>query len=347
LLISAQTSDVILTSIQEAKIDMSTLDAASSVWLTGFWGFNPEEEGILGFTDPGDRERLFKLIGERQLVCIYGAASPETDRRLVHHLLGVLDVERIPLDSWDKMSEAAKKQNVALGRQNKWRNAMPVRRAWRTSHTLDVHQVFPKSYDPKNGRYIARFGAWLVPEESRWLLEEVPFAQVNVFGEPSIPAVNENRSQTGPISSFLKPSRGIFGSFGDRSFQVQDKPHNLYLARFPSSPELLAGRPVSNGLGLVKIGISGDIKNRLKALNLSFPQTATIGWKIARTARFPDRSSAADAEATFKAEAIEDYGATSLGNEFFIMEINKAETLFNKLSPATGLHLRVSGRGSK
>ena len=326
---------------------MSTLDAASSVWLTGFWGFNPEEEGILGFTDPGDRERLFKLINERQLVCIYGAASPETDHGLVHHLLGVLDVECIPIDSWDKMSEAAKKRNAALGREKKWRNAMPVRRAWRTRHTLDVSHVFPKSYDPKKGRYIARFGRWLVAEESRWLLEKVPFEQVNVFGEPPITAVNENGTQTGPISSFLKPSRGIFGSFGDRSFQVQDKPHNLYLARFPLSPELLAGRPISNGMGLVKIGISGDIKNRLKALNLSFPQTATIHWKIARTARFPDRSSAADAETTFKAEAVKDYGATSLGKEFFIMEISKAETLFNKLSPATGLDLRVSGGGSK
>ena len=325
---------------------MSTLDATSSVWLTGFWGFNPEEEGILGFTDPGDRERLFRLIDERQLVCIYGAASPETDRRIVHHLLGVLDVERTPINSWDKMSDTAKKRNIALGRQEKWRNAMPVRRAWRTDHNLDVNQVFPKSYDPKNGRYIARFGTWLVPEESRWLLEKVPFRQVNVFGEPLI-ALNETPTRTGPISNFLKPSRGVFGSFGDRSFQVQDKPHNLYLARFPSFPELLAGRPIPNGTGLVKIGISGDIKNRLKALNLSFPRTATIEWKITRTARFPDRSSAAIAEAAFKHEAIEQCGATSLGKEFFIMEISKAETLFNKLSPATGLDLRVTGRSSK
>lgn len=87
-----------------------TLDASSSVWLTGFWGFDPEEEGILGFTDPRDRDRLFSLIGERQLVCIYGAASPETDSKLVHHLLGVLEVERTPIDSWSKMSESAKER---------------------------------------------------------------------------------------------------------------------------------------------------------------------------------------------------------------------------------------------
>jgi hypothetical protein len=242
---------------------MPILDSSSRVWLTGFWGFAPEEEGILGFTDSRDRDRLFGLIDERQLVCIYGAASPETDRKLVHHLLGVLEVERTPLDSWEKMSDAAKARNVALGRQQKWRHAMPVRRAWRTNHTLDVNQVFPKSYDPKNGRYIARFGTWLEPQEARWLLEKVPFTQTNVFGET--PITPSNGESTRAISSSLKPSHGVFGSFGGRSFEVRDKPHKLYLARFSSSPELLAGRPLPNGVCLVKIGISGNIKNRLKA----------------------------------------------------------------------------------
>jgi len=323
---------------------MPILDSSSSVWLTGFWGFDPEEEGILGFTDSRDRDRLFGLIDERQLVCIYGAASPETDSKLVHHLLGVLEVERIPIDSWEKMSETAKTRNIALGRQGKWRHAMPVRRAWRTNHTLDVNQVFPKSYDPKNGRYIARFGTWLVSQEARWLLESVPFRQTDVFGEPPITTLNGVSAETGPISRFLKPSRGVFGSFGERSFDVQDRPHKLYLAVFPSSPELLAGRLIPKGMALVKIGISGNIKNRLKALNLSFPQTATIGWKITRTAQFSNRSSAAVAEDSFKVRAIEEFGASSLGNEFFVMDLNKAEALFNTLSPVTGLDLRIASK---
>ncbi|WP_225972838.1 GIY-YIG nuclease family protein [Paracoccus jeotgali] len=317
------------------------LDAESSVWLTGFWGFAPEEEGILGFTDPKDRDRLFSMIEDRQLVCIYGAASPETDSKIVHHLLGVLEVERTAIDSWDKMSEAAKERNIRLGRQDKWRNAMPVRRAWRTSHTLDVKQVFPKSYDPSNGRYLARFGTWLVPEEARWLLEKVPFVETNVYGEPPV-QVEEDAAAVASIASFLKPSKGIFGAFGDRSYETQDKPHELYLARFPDGADLLAGRPVPRGAGLVKIGISGDIKNRLKALNLSFPQSSTIGWKIIRTAKFPNRASAGDAETAFKSHAVEEFGATSLGKEFFVMDLNKAESLFNSLSPASGLDLRLT-----
>ena len=109
----------------------------------------------------------------------------------------------------------------------------------------------------------------------------------------------------------------------------------------------MAGRSIPKGVALVKIGISGNIKNRLKALNLSFPHTSTICWKITRTAKFPDRESAADAETAFKTRAIGEFGATSMGKEFFVMELKKAESLFNVLSPATGLDLRVSSKSLK
>lgn len=148
------------------------------------------------------------MIGERQLVCIYGAASPNTDRKAIHHLLGVLEVERTQIDSWDKMSDAAKERNVHLGRREKWRYAMPVRRAWRTSHTLDVQQVLPRSYDPNNGRYIARFGTWLVPDEARWVLEKVPFVETNVYGETPAQHDEQDGAKTGSIALFLKPSKG-------------------------------------------------------------------------------------------------------------------------------------------
>lgn len=92
----------------------------------------------------------------------------------------------------------------------------------------------------------------------------------------------------------------------------------------------------------MKIGISGNIKNRLKALNISFPKTSTIGWKIIRTAKFPNRASAGDAETAFKLCSVEEFGATSLGKEFFVMELNRAEALFNSLSPASGLDLRLT-----
>lgn len=318
----------------------SEFDLNASVWLTGFWGFDPEEEGVLGFTDSRDRDRFISQIDERQLVCIYGAASPETDTRLVHHLLGVIDVERTPIDSWDKISETARQRNIDLGWRDKWRHAMPVRRAWRTKHTLDVKQVFPRSYDPANGRYIARFGTWLHPDEARWLLTKAPFTPTNVFGEPPLtdPAA---LIEAKPLIGHLRPSRAVLGEFGERTTVISDRPHHLYLASFGQHAQLLAGRRLERGEGLFKIGVSGDIRMRLKALNLSFPVTAEIGWTMLRQAQFPDRETAVSAEARFKELAVSKHGGASLGREFFLMRTDRAERLFNDLSPATGLDIRV------
>ncbi len=316
---------------------MEAFSSASSVWLTGFWGFSPEEEGILGFTDERDRTRFLGLMGERQLVCIYGAASPNTDRRIVHQLLGILDLERTPIDSWDKMSEHAKKRNISLGFQRKWRFAMPARRAWRTSHNLDVKQIFPRSYDPANGRYIARFGTWLDKAEAKWLLERVPFVETSVFGEPPLSATVSTAPAA--METRFHPSRAVLGGFGTRSFEVRDRPHCLYLAHFPAHPELMAGRHIEKGTSVVKIGITGDIKIRLKALNLSFAPSALVEWKILRTANFADREQAAAAEQKFKDKALSGFGGVSLGKEFFVLKTTQAEMLFNQLSPATGLVL--------
>ncbi|NOC84533.1 GIY-YIG nuclease family protein [Ruegeria sp. HKCCD6428] len=318
----------------------STLDVSSPVWLTGFWGFSPEEEGFLGFTDEKDRDRLFAQIDERQLIAIYGAASPETESKIVHHLLGILEIEREKIDAWDKISPNARQRNIELGRQDKWRFAMPARHAWRTKHTLDVKQIFPASYDPSNGRYIARFGTWLVPTEARWLLSKVPFTQVNVFGEPPVSPIVSSTDEAS-LERHLSPAAGIFGKFGERTVVTVDKPHALYLAHFPTAAELLTGKKLEQGKKLYKIGISGNLSNRLRALNLSFPETASLGWKIQFKANFPNRSSAADAETIFKKKAIEECGGISLGREFFIIDETKAESLFLGLSPATGLDLRA------
>lgn len=119
----------------------------ASVWLTAFYGFSPEDDGFLGFTDVNDRDRLFEQMGDRQLVCIYGASNPETDPKQVSQLLGILDVERERIDSWGRMSDKSKQRNLSKGYENKWRFALPVRRAWRTNHRLNVKHVFPRSYD--------------------------------------------------------------------------------------------------------------------------------------------------------------------------------------------------------
>lgn len=319
---------------------MMFFDENSLVWLTGFWGFSPEENGTLGFTEELDRTRFISMsTNSRRLVCIYGASSPQTNPHFVHQLLGVIEVECIPIDAFSKMSDAEQALFKRAGWENKWRYAMPVRRAWRTNHTLSVRSVFPKSYKPSSGRYIARFGCWLEPEEARLLLTKVPFREVSVFGEASLPKI-ESPVLEQSLDTFLKPSRGIFGAFGDRSYTVVDRPNYLYLAHFPIGADHIIGISLGRNMGLFKIGISGDLKKRLVALNLSFPEKSLLGWKIIRTAKFLDRESAGNAETSFKTLAMAIPNTRSLGREFFLMNNQQADELFNRLSPAIGLEIR-------
>ncbi len=45
------------------------------VWIKAFWGFDPENEGFLGFTREGDRTRLFAQHRAGDLVLIYGSQT--------------------------------------------------------------------------------------------------------------------------------------------------------------------------------------------------------------------------------------------------------------------------------
>ena len=307
------------------------------IWLTGFWGFEPEEWGALGFTLENDRDRFRDLIPNQQMVCIYGASSGETSSDDVARLLGLILVENTPIDSWQRLSASAKKRNIEMG-ESKWRFALPVRRAWRTTRSIRIADVFPQSYDPSRGRYIAKFGTWLAPDEADWLRENLPLREVNVFGEP--PAALHRAEVEKKLQDYFTPSKAILGAFGERKSVYDDKPHVMYLATIKRNADLIAGEKLYNDRGLFKIGVTGDPDNRLKALNISFPTNSTIKWEYEATAKFPDRASAVSAEDAFKASALTVRGSRSLGREFFIMRKSDASSLFGSLSTAAGLILR-------
>ena len=60
------------------------------MWLKAFWGFDPANDGYLGFTRPGDRDRFLEAALPGDLVLIYGADSPETDSQDRRQALGFL-----------------------------------------------------------------------------------------------------------------------------------------------------------------------------------------------------------------------------------------------------------------
>lgn len=307
------------------------------VWLTGFWGFSPEEDGVLGFTKKNDRARFLKDMGERQLVCVYGVVSPETAKSDERRLLGMLEVERTPIDSHSRMSPTSLRHAKEKGWQDKWRFAVPVRRAWRTNHNEHIDLLFPNSYDKAKGLFIASFGTWLTPEDAERIFEGIPFFETSVWNEP--PVVSP--PQSGKLVSLWKPSNAVLPGFGTHSTTTEDKLHYLYLATVKASPHVLAPRPLRSGESIWKIGITGNPELRLKALNVSFPPAAQVGWSFYRTSKFPSRKPAAEAETNFKQLAVNKVADASLGKEFFLLPKSIVDSIFDEVSLPTGVSLKL------
>ncbi|MCV3765100.1 hypothetical protein [Rhizobium sp. TRM95796] len=55
-------------------------DKPRSIRLRSFYGFNPEEDGYIGWSEETARDRMLGQIVDGDLFLIYGATSSETRR---------------------------------------------------------------------------------------------------------------------------------------------------------------------------------------------------------------------------------------------------------------------------
>src|SRR3954453_21542016 len=119
---------------------------ASRVWLKAFWGFDPSEDGYLGFTKPGARANLIAGWHTGDLVLIYAADSVETAKENRRQALGFLEIEPIEVTDVDRMSAVGLQRKIAMGCRDRWTNAVPVRRAWRVERRIEVSYLAPDTY---------------------------------------------------------------------------------------------------------------------------------------------------------------------------------------------------------
>lgn len=177
---------------------------APRIWLKAFWGYRPDQEGYLGFTRPGDRERFIALAHPDDLVLIYGANTSETARDQRQQALGFLMVDLQPIDDTDKMSPLAIKEKKERGWSDRWTHAVPVRRAWRVNRRIDIRAIAPETYVPERARSIASQGELMLAGEASRALK-LPVLPVNVFGELPIDIKGEEFQ----LISQYSPSRGL------------------------------------------------------------------------------------------------------------------------------------------
>jgi hypothetical protein len=305
------------------------------VWLKAFWGFDPSEEGYLGFTKEWARTRLIENWRDGDLVLIYGADNRETAKEDRRQALGFLEIEPIEITDTDRSSVLAQQRKIDHGWQNRWTFSVPVRRAWEVGRRIEISNIARETYNSRTARAIASQGMLLSPAEAQRALA-LPVRQISVFGEPPI---DLSKAEEEMLKSFT-PSRGIEPTFGKRESEYEDGDTYLYMYYFSGDVPAFLGRDrfSINSKILVKVGYSNNLKRRNSELNCGFPPAMMIGWKLLLQSRaFESAKDAKAAEDQLKAEL--DRRFESLGGEFFLGDQLAMETVFISAASVTAFKI--------
>lgn len=309
--------------------------AGRRVWLKAFWGFDPSEDGYLGFTRPGDRDRFIREYQPGDLVLIYGADTKETDIKDRRQALGFLECEPIPMTDLERSSEEGWKRKVRMGCEGRWNNAVPVRRAWQVQRRIEVKHIAPETYTSNRARVIASQGALLNDNEALMALQ-LPVVPIQVFGEPPL-ADDVHAAAEQTMNAVFSPSKGFTPSFGRRESNYVDGDTKLYMLVFAGDASLLLRRKIGAQV-VVKVGLSNDPNQRCADHNRTLPPAAATRWRLSLTSKpFPSGAEAKLAEDHLK--SLFDTRFTSLGGEFFLGRESDLESAFIEASKPAAFYI--------
>ncbi|MHA3980575.1 GIY-YIG nuclease family protein [Halovulum sp. GXIMD14794] len=290
------------------------LPEGKRIRIRSFYGFSPEDDGYVGWTQEHARDAFLGKVTDGDLLMIYGASTAETERSQRSYVLGFVEVEAKPIRDDDRSSALGMQRKRENGWEGRWSYGIPIRRAWRAEEKVLISRIAFSSYRPEAGQALAVHGAELDDAEVAQALK-IKVREVNVFGEEP---VSEADAPVIPFGKVFKPSRAFPGSKGERTSNYEDGETYLYLAVYDGDGHALAGR--KKGLRdtsvALKIGVSNNPKRRCEELNAGIPPAAPGKWVLHFASQpYPDMKSAEEAEALFKERS--GSRLESLGGEFF------------------------------
>lgn len=158
-----------------------------TIWLRSFYGFSPEDDGFIGWTEEANRDRMLRQLATGDLFLVYGADSGDTPSHQRRQALGLLAVDLEPIMDVDKQSEAGRRRKLDAGWKDRWTYALPVRRAWRVENRVDIRHLAQSTYSPDAGRAIATWSKPLSDDDLERVMG-VNVTEVAVYGEPPLAA---------------------------------------------------------------------------------------------------------------------------------------------------------------
>jgi hypothetical protein len=275
------------SSVQELAPDRARLPNGRDVWLTSFWGFNPEDWGCVGFADEAKRSRYLRLSQPGALTAIYvtKGKGPEHMRGKV---VGVLEVSHdtghakdfIGGDRW------AEKENDPESR-GKWLYAVKATRAWRIipEDWKRVEELFPTTYASTHPETIGASGVQVPPDEAERLLQ-LDVYEVPIYGQSRLvdPTIRT-------LDTALSPSRAVPPAANPYWVGETDGPKHLYILELKGDIAVYLGRPVEavDGKSIIKVGFSKSPLARRDQIQSAYPK-GQFEWSVLRPATIPEQS---------------------------------------------------------
>lgn len=285
------------------------------VWLTSFYGFDPDKWGVLTFTREGDRRKFLQNSKPGALVVSY--ATKGSKHKHAGRLLGVEQITHVKGDSKEFIDPYAWKEKQSED-PDIWNYGVKAVRAWKIplEHSPTIEEFANETYSVDVARTIGSRCKLLTSNEAKKLLK-LPFQVVPVFG--GFPA-DLVPIQTG--GKAFKPTKA--GPVSKQPFLTSESegPKHLYILILKGEIEAFVDCEVGNQK-IIKVGFSVSPEVRMQTFNSSLPGDR-ISWEIYHTTFGENYAPFASSFPALAGEqAMKDYlheNATSLGGEFFLAD---------------------------
>lgn len=294
------------------------------LWLTSFWGFDPDLWGGAGFTKEHDRARFLREAGDGALLAIYVTKhkGPEEQRG---KLVGFMEMTAQvgPMQSFTSPTEWAAAERDA-GRKGKWVFGVRASRAWEIVEEdwQRIESIFPETYAGHNKQQIgARSVAISIGERAN--VADLTVRELSVYGQDG-----SDSEYLQPLSQALSPSKGVTPSTVPHMVKEADGPKYLYILRLEGDYSAYLGRSNSevSDKHIIKVGFSKSPLNRRRQIQNAYPR-GKFNWVVAKQhpkvgcEAYPNALIALAGEDAMKKRIVEE-GGECLGGEFFFVSDN-------------------------
>ncbi len=322
----------------EGLLEASPLLTNSSVWITSFWGWSPENWGGVGFSKEGRLNTISEKTTSPFLMVIY--VTENTPEKHFKHLAGKV------VGYYELSHQRVMKENIVTPHfynradPEKWRYSFKALRAWTIPEEFmpSIRDFYPDIHEKGLAQSVSTWAAEL-PEKQSKLLSTIPCRLIDVYPQNGDSVVH-------PIELPTSHKKYVGGGAGRRRGYTVGEPQEtekeLYLLKLSGDASKFLHKDIGKK-SIYKIGLSMSPTSRQSALNKSFPKiteglNTAFHWELYKTStgsgynKFPDFKSAENAErAVKKYLALESKNSEYLGGEIYATDEAEIKKIWNSV----------------